>query len=93
MARKMIIARLVRLEDEKRDAEQAAKYKSRAKVGFGSQIRNYFLHPSQRIKDNRTGYLEHNFNHVLDGNVQGFFDAYLKWRVKGELAGSVGDEE
>ncbi len=93
MARKMIIAKLARLEEEKRDAEDAAKYKTRAKVGFGSQIRNYFLHPSQRVKDARTGYLEHNFNYVLDGNIQGFLDAYLKWRMKGELAGAVGDEE
>jgi len=93
MARKMLLARLARLEEEKREAEQAAKYKNRAKVGFGSQIRNYFLHPSQRVKDSRTGYLEHNFHHVLDGNLQGFFDAYLKWRVKGELAGSVTDED
>jgi peptide chain release factor 2 len=93
MARKMLLSRLVRLEEEKREAEQAAKYKSQAKVGFGSQIRNYFLHPTQRVKDSRTGYLEHNFHNVLEGNLQGFFDSYLKWRAKGELAGSVGDEE
>lgn len=93
MARKMIIAKLARLEEEKREAEEAAKYKTRAKVGFGSQIRNYFLHPSQRVKDARTGYLEHNFGHVLGGNIQGFLDAYLKWRMKGELAGALGDEE
>jgi peptide chain release factor 2 len=92
LARKMLLARLVRLEDEKREAADALKYKNRAKVGFGSQIRSYFLHPSQRVKDSRSGYLEHNFQDVLDGNVQGFFDAYLKWRVKGEMAGSVEDE-
>ena len=70
-----------------------AATKNRAKVGFGSQIRNYFLHPSQRVKDSRTGYLEHNFNYVLDGNLQGFLDSYLKWRVKGEMAGALGDDE
>ena len=86
MARKMLLARLVRLEEEKREAEDAAKYKNRAKVGFGSQIRNYFLHPTQRVKDSRTGYLEHNFNHVLDGNLQGFLDAYLRWRVGKQVA-------
>jgi peptide chain release factor 2 len=91
-ARKMLLARLVRLEEEKREAADALKYKNRAKVGFGSQIRSYFLHPSQRVKDSRTGYLEHNFQEVLDGNVQGFFDAYLKWRVKGEVAGRVDEE-
>jgi peptide chain release factor 2 len=93
LARKMMLARLARLADEKREAESAAKYKTQAKVGFGSQIRNYFLHPSQRVKDSRTGFLENNFQRVLDGNIQGFFDAYLKWRVKGGMAGSVGDEE
>ncbi len=92
LARKMLLSRLARLEEEKREAESAKKYKSQAKVGFGSQIRNYFQHPSQRIKDSRTGYLEHNFQHVLDGNIQGFIDSYLKWRVKGELAGSVEED-
>jgi peptide chain release factor 2 len=93
MARKMLLSRLLRREEEKREAESAARYKSQAKVGFGSQIRNYFLHPSQRVKDSRTGYQEHNFHTVLDGNLQGFFDSFLKWRAKGELAGSVGDDE
>ena len=92
MARKMMLSRLARLEEEKREAASAKKYKSQAKVGFGSQIRNYFLHPAQRVKDSRTGYLEHNFHNVLDGNLQGFIDSYLKWRVKGELAGSVEEE-
>jgi peptide chain release factor 2 len=87
------MARLVRLADEKREAEQAAKHKLQPKVGFGSQIRNYFLHPTQRVKDSRTGYLESNFSRVLDGNLQGFLDSYLKWRVKGEMAGSVSDDE
>ena len=92
MARKMLLSRLARLEEEKREAASARKYKSQAKVGFGSQIRNYFQHPSQRVKDSRTGYLEHNFQYVLDGNIQGFIDSYLKWRVKGELAGNVEEE-
>ena len=82
LARKMLISRLARLADEKREAASAAEYKSKAKVGFGSQIRNYFLHPDQRVKDQRTGYLMNNFHQVLDGNIQGFIDAYLKWRMK-----------
>ncbi len=78
---KMLRARLARLEEEKREAEQAAKYQEKAKTGFGSQIRNYFLHPDQRVKDSRTGYYVGNFQSVLDGNIQGFLDAYLRWRV------------
>jgi len=80
-ARKMLLARLARVEEEKREAEQAAKYDQMPKVGFGSQIRNYFLHPDQRVKDARTGYTVGSFHSVLDGNIQGFLDAYLRWRV------------
>ena len=80
-AMKMLRARLARLEEEKREAEQAAKYNQMPKVGFGSQIRNYFLHPDQRVKDARTGYYVGSFHSVLDGNIQGFLDAYLRWCV------------
>jgi peptide chain release factor 2 len=79
---KMLRARLARLEDEKREAQQAQKYKDQARVGFGSQIRNYFLHPDQRVKDSRTGHAMGSFHAVLDGDIQGFLDAYLRWRVK-----------
>jgi peptide chain release factor 2 len=78
---KMLRSRLARLEEEKREAEQELKYKNQAKVGFGSQIRNYFLHPDQRVKDARTGYSQGNFHAVLDGNIEGFLDAFLRWRV------------
>ena len=81
---KMLRAQLARVEEEKREAEDAEKYKSLARVGFGSQIRNYFLHPDQRVKDARTGFSMGDFNKVLDGEIQGFLDAFLKWRVKGK---------
>jgi peptide chain release factor 2 len=81
---KMLRARMARLEEERREAEQAAKYKNQAKVGFGSQIRNYFLHPDQRVKDARTGWQETKFHEVLDGQIDDFLDAYLKWRAKEE---------
>ncbi|OHB68107.1 MAG: peptide chain release factor 2 [Planctomycetes bacterium RBG_13_63_9] len=80
-ALKMLRARLARIEEEKREAEQAAKYTSMPKVGFGSQIRSYFLHPDQRVKDARTGHLVGSFHSVLDGNIQGFLDAYLHYRA------------
>ena len=83
-ARKMLRARLARVQEEKREAEQDKKYKDQPRVGFGSQIRSYFLHPDQRVKDARTGYLVGNFHNVLDGNIQGFLDAYLRWRLRHE---------
>ncbi len=78
---KMLRARLARLEEEQREAEEAAKYQKQAKTGFGSQIRNYFLHPDQRVKDARTKFQMGNFNAVLDGDIQGFLDAVLRWRA------------
>jgi peptide chain release factor 2 len=87
IAWKMLRSRLARIEEEKREAEQEARYQGKARVGFGSQIRNYFLHPDQRVKDARTGYTVGNFNSVLDGNIQGFLDAYLRWRVGQEQNG------
>jgi peptide chain release factor 2 len=80
-AMKMLRARLARVEEEKREAEQAAKYNEMPKVGFGSQIRSYFLHPDQRVKDSRTGYSDTSFHRVLDGDIQGFLDAYLRFRA------------
>ena len=88
---KMLRARLARLEEEKLEAEQEAKYRSQAKTGFGSQIRNYFLHPDQRVKDSRTGHYMGNFQSVLDGNIQEFLDAYLRWRA-GQGAAVADDE-
>jgi peptide chain release factor 2 len=78
---KMLRSRLARLDEEKREAEQLAKYKLQPKTGFGSQIRNYFLHPDQRVKDQRTGHYVGNFQSVLDGNLDGFLDAYLRWKA------------
>ena len=92
---KMLRSRLARMQEEKREAEQAHKYKNQAKTGFGSQIRNYFLHPDQRVKDQRTGHYVGSFQSVLDGNIQGFLDAYLQWRVGGKEAAakSTADDE
>ena len=78
---KMLRARMARAEEEKREIAEAAKYQQQAKVGFGSQIRNYFLHPDQRVKDARTKYQQGNFHAVLDGDIQGFLDSVLRWRA------------
>ncbi len=89
---KMLRAKIARIEEERREAQQQQKYSQKARTGFGSQIRNYFLHPDQRVKDSRTGHYVGNFNSVLDGNaLQEFLDAYLRWHAKGEAA--VGGED
>ncbi len=78
---KMLRARMARLEEERREAEEADKYQQKARTGFGSQIRNYFLHPDQRVKDARTKFQMGNFQAVLDGDIQPFLDSVLRWRA------------
>lgn len=80
---KMLRAKMAQLEEERREEEEAARYQNKARVGFGSQIRNYFLHPDQRVKDVRTGFSMGSFHAVLGGDIQGFLDAFLTWRAKG----------
>jgi peptide chain release factor 2 len=82
-ALKMLRARIARIQEEKREAEKQAQHQSKPKTGFGSQIRNYFLHPDQRVKDQRTGHYVGSFQSVLDGNLDGFLDAYLRWNATG----------
>ncbi|WP_409994204.1 peptide chain release factor 2 [Rhodopirellula sp. SWK7] len=89
---KMLRAKMARIEEEKREAEDASKYATQAKTGFGSQIRNYFLHPDQRVKDSRTGHYVGNFESVLNGSeLQGFFDAFL--RLKAGKTEAVADDD
>jgi peptide chain release factor 2 len=79
---KMLRARIARIEEERREEEQAAKYQNKVRQkGFGSQIRNYFLHPDQRVKDARTEHYQGSFQAVMDGDIQGFLDAFLVWRM------------
>jgi len=88
---KMLRAKLARIEEDRREAEQASKYANQARTGFGSQIRNYFLHPDQRVKDARTGHYVGNFNAVMDGSeLQGFLDAFLQYPVKGKTPAEKG---
>lgn len=91
---KMLRAKLARVEEERREAEEAKKYETQARTGFGSQIRNYFLHPDQRVKDARTGHYVGNFNSVLDGSeLQGFFDAFLRLKAGKTEAVTATDDD
>ena len=81
-ARKMLIAKLYQLEQEKRDAELAAKRGQKSKIGFGGEtVRNYVLHPEQYVKDTRTGHKAGNPTTVLDGGLDPFIEEYLRWNM------------
>lgn len=87
LALSLLKAKLVRLEEEKREAEFAKAYDEKANIGFGSQIRSYVLQPYTLVKDLRTGYEVGNPRGVLDGNLDGFIEAYLRAKLsKGEVS-------
>ena len=77
MAMKVLRARLYELERQKKEAERAELVGEKKKIDFGSQIRSYTLHPSQRVKDHRTGVEIGNAQSVLDGQIDPFVRAYL----------------
>ena len=65
------------IELEKRNAERDKVESSKMKIDFGSQIRNYVLHPYKLVKDNRTGVERSDPQNVLDGDLDDFIKAYL----------------
>ena len=76
-AMRLLRARLLELEERRRAEEMAAERGEQKDVGWGSQIRSYVLHPSQRVKDHRTGHEVGNAQRVLDGDLDGFVREYL----------------
>ncbi|GAB4280836.1 MAG: peptide chain release factor 2 [Coriobacteriia bacterium] len=74
-------ARLYELEQEKLRAELEELKGEKKDIAFGSQIRSYVLYPYQMVKDHRTGYETGNVDAVLDGDLEGFVQAYHRWRV------------
>jgi len=81
-ARKMLQAKLFQLENEKQAAEQAARRGQKSRIGFGGQtIRHYVLAPQQFVKDERSELKTSNPYEVLDGDLDEFVDAYLRWSI------------
>jgi peptide chain release factor 2 len=77
MAMKLLKARLYEKELEEREKEMDKIHASKKKIAWGSQIRSYILQPYQLVKDHRTGKEVGNVDAVLDGDLDGFIEAYL----------------
>jgi peptide chain release factor 2 len=78
VALKILRGKLYDLEQQKLEEEQARLKGKHVSAGWGNQIRSYVLHPYHMIKDLRTGYETGNSAAVLDGDIQGFIEAYLQ---------------
>ncbi|HJF20050.1 MAG TPA: peptide chain release factor 2 [Enterococcus columbae] len=78
----MLKSKLYQLELEKQEQEAAALRGEQMEIGWGSQIRSYVFHPYSMVKDHRTNYESGNVQAVMDGQLDGFIDAYLKYRLQ-----------
>ena len=76
-AMKMLKARLLVIELQKQEDEKAALAGEKKKIEWGSQIRSYVLQPYRMVKDHRTGFESSNTDAVLDGDIDGFIQAFL----------------
>ena len=76
-AMQMLKSKLYQLEIQKRNAERDKIEAGKMKIDFGSQIRNYVLHPYKLVKDARTGVERHDAQNVLDGELDDFIKAFL----------------
>ncbi|ANZ70019.1 prfB protein [Pediococcus claussenii] len=83
-AMSMLKAKLFELEEEKKAQEKAALEGIQLDIGWGSQIRSYVFHPYSMVKDHRTNFETANVQGVMDGDLDGFINAYLQWKLQQE---------
>ncbi|HEU5081851.1 MAG TPA: peptide chain release factor 2 [Acidimicrobiales bacterium] len=83
----MLKAKLADLERQKREDELASIRGEQRSVGFGSQIRSYVMQPYQMVKDLRSDHEVGQVEGVLDGDLDRFMEAYLRWVRAEQLEG------
>ena len=81
VAMRVLLARLIERELERKQEEQAKLKGEFISAGWGNQIRSYVLHPYKMVKDLRTGFETSDANGVLEGDLDGLLQAYLRSTV------------
>lgn len=93
-AMKMLKARLLEMEMDKKRSEAERHYGEKGAIAWGNQIRSYVFMPYQLAKDTRTGEETSDIAGVMDGNLDPFMQAYLEWKVSGvKKQGSAHDDD
>jgi peptide chain release factor 2 len=82
-AMRVLRARLLDLQRQKQEEEIARLKGEHVKAEWGSQIRSYVLHPYQMVKDHRTDHESGNTTAVLDGDLDGFMESFLREGIRG----------
>ncbi len=83
VAMRVLKARLMQLEEEKRHQQLQELKGEHVDAGWGNQIRSYVIHPYQMVKDHRTDYETGNVQAVFDGDLDAFMEAYLHHTMTG----------
>ena len=90
-AMQMLKAKLYFLQQQE-NAEKLSGIRGEVKeIGWGNQIRSYVMQPYTMVKDHRTNAETGNVDSVMDGSIDLFINAYLKWITLGESSGEAGD--
>lgn len=84
-AMKMLRAKLFAVEEKKREEEIKGLQGDKGDIAWGHQIRSYVLQPYTLVKDNRTKMEKGNAAAVLDGDLNDFIDAFLRWSAGGQV--------
>lgn len=92
-AMRVLRARLLELKQQEQEEQLAALRGEFKKVEWGNQIRSYVLHPYQMVKDHRTEYETGNTTAVLNGEIDGFIQAYLQAQIGERTASSEGNAD
>ncbi|MSQ22978.1 MAG: peptide chain release factor 2 [Chloroflexi bacterium] len=90
-AMRILRAKLVAIEAQRRDEERLRLRGAHIEAGWGNQIRSYVVHPYNMVKDLRTGFESSDSAGVLEGDLDGFMQAYLAWSVNEGLVTPVSD--
>jgi len=91
-AMNMLKARLYQLKEAERMKQLSQLYDEKGEIAWGYQIRSYVLHPYNLVKDLRTGRETSNARAVLDGDIDAFLDAYLRYRLANREASASGGD-
>ncbi|AGC69130.1 peptide chain release factor 2 [Thermoclostridium stercorarium subsp. stercorarium DSM 8532] len=81
-AMKMLYAKLLELKEREKQQKINELKGEQMDIAWGSQIRSYIFCPYTLVKDHRTGYEEANVQKVMDGEIDEFISAYLKWNAR-----------
>lgn len=88
IAMRVLRSRLFEIEKRKQEEEMDRLKGEHVSAGWGNQIRSYVLHPYSMVKDLRTGFETSNTSAVLDGEIDDFIEAFLRWEMGEHKAGN-----